>query len=122
MINIKKYNPDNIFSKIIRKEIPCKKVFENKYVLAFEDINPQAPVHLLIIPKDRFCSLQDFSEKAEDFLIVEVIRSIGQIVNKLSIINGYRIITNIGHDGGQEVPHLHFHLLGKKNRKNSSLV
>ncbi len=114
MINIKKYNPDNIFSKIIRKEIPCKKVFENKYVLAFEDINPQAPVHLLIIPKDRFCSLQDFSEKAEDFLIVEVIRSISQIVNKLSIINGYRIITNIGHDGGQEVPHLHFHLLGKK--------
>ena len=114
MINIKTYDKRNIFSKILRGEIPCKTVFENDFILAFEDINPQAPVHVLIIPKENYCSLQDFSLNAGDKIILEMFRSIGKISKKLELENGYRIISNIGDDGGQEVPHFHIHILGKK--------
>ena len=114
MINIESYDDENIFAKILKGEIPCKKIYENDFVLAFEDVNPQAPLHVLIIPKQKFCSLQDFSELADDKLMAELIRSIGTIAKQLSLVDGYRIISNIGKHGGQEVPHLHFHLLGKK--------
>lgn len=111
MIDIANYDNDNIFAKILKKEIPSKKVFENKYVYAFEDINPQAPIHILIIPKKPFCSFIDFSKKADLKFIYEFTKSINLIAEKLEINEGYRLITNIGKYGGQEVPHLHFHLL-----------
>ena len=115
MIDITNYNNDNIFAKILRNEIPSKKVFENDVVYAFEDINPQAPIHILVIPKKPFCSFTDFSKKADEKFMSEFIRSINLIAEKLDIKEGYRLITNIGKYGGQEVPHLHFHLLsGKK--------
>ncbi len=112
--NKEQYDGENIFAKILRGEIPCKKIYENDFVLAFEDINPQAPLHVLIIPKEEFCNFQDFSEMADDKLITEMIKSIGIVAKQLSLVDGYRIISNIGKNGGQEVPHLHFHLLGKK--------
>ena len=114
MIDIINYDNDNIFAKILRQEIPSKKVFENKYVYAFEDINPQAPIHILIIPKKPFCSFTDFSKKADSKFIYEFIKSIDLISEKLELKEGYRLITNIGKHGGQEVPHLHFHLLSGK--------
>ena len=111
MIDIENYNVNNIFAKILRKELPSKKVYEDKYTFAFEDISPQAPVHILIIPKKSFCSFDDFIQKADDVFILGFIKSIKQIKESLNIKNGYRLITNVGLDGGQEVPHLHFHLL-----------
>ena len=114
MIDIVNYDKSNIFAKILRKEIPSKKVFENEYVFAFEDIKPQAPIHILVIPKKPFCSFSDFSKKADTKFIFEFMRSINLIVEKLELKEGYRLITNIGKYGGQEVPHFHFHLLSGK--------
>ena len=111
MIDITNYDDDNIFAKILRQEIPSRKVFENKYVYAFEDINPQAPIHILVIPKKSFCSFEDFSKKADSKFICEFIESIDLIAEKLELKEGYRLISNIGKHGGQEVPHFHFHLL-----------
>ena len=111
MIDIENYNENNIFAKILRKELPSKKVYEDEYTFAFEDISPQAPIHILIIPKKSFCSFDDFIQKADDVFILGFIKSIKQIKESLNIKNGYRLITNVGLDGGQEVPHLHFHLL-----------
>ena len=99
MIDIKKYNQDNIFSKILKKEIPSKCIFEDEFVYAFEDINPQAPIHILIIPKKSFCSLDDFSSQADELTIFSFMRSISRIAKMVNIINGYRIISNIGFDG-----------------------
>ena len=122
MIDIINYDNDNIFAKILRQEIPSKKVFENKYVYAFEDINPQAPIHILVIPKKSFCSFEDFSKYADSEFVYEFIKSIDLIVEKLELKEGYRLITNIGKHGGQEVPHIHFHLLsGKKIGKMVSV-
>ncbi len=112
MINIEDYNNENIFAKVLRKEIPSEKIYEDDLIYAFKDINPQAPVHVLIIPKERFCSFKDFSQNAGDNLVVSITRVIGKIAEKLELKDGYRIITNVGSYGGQEVPHLHFHLLG----------
>ncbi len=114
MIDINNYNNDNIFAKILRQEVPSKKIFENEYVYAFEDISPQAPVHILIIPKIPFCSFNDFSKKADGKFMCEFIKSINLVVEKLELKEGYRLITNVGKYGGQEVPHLHFHLLSGK--------
>ena len=114
MIDITNYNDDNIFAKILRQEIPSKKIFENQHVYAFEDISPQAPVHILIIPKMPFCSFNDFAKKADGKFMYEFIKSINLIVQKLELKEGYRLITNVGKYGGQEVPHLHFHLLSGK--------
>ena len=111
MIDIENYNVNNTFAKILRKELPSKKVYEDEYTFAFEDISPQAPIHILIIPKKSFCSFDDFIQKADDVFILGFIKSIKQIKKSLKIKNGYRLITNVGLDGGQEVPHLHFHLL-----------
>ena len=114
MIDIKNYNKENIFAKILRNEISSSKVYEDEDVLAFKDLNPQAPIHFLVIPKSSYCSFDDFASNAEDKLICSMIRSINKIVRKFNIKDGYRIITNIGTHGGQEVPHLHFHLLAGK--------
>ena len=111
MIDIINYNSENIFAKILRNEMPCEKIFENEKVLAYMDINPQAETHIIVIPKEKFCSFNDFSEKASDETIISINRSIGEIARALSLKSGYRIICNIGVHGGQEVPHLHFHIL-----------
>jgi histidine triad (HIT) family protein len=112
MIDIQNYNNNNIFAKILRNEIPSKKVFENDDVYAFKDINPQAPVHVVIIPKKEFCSLNDFSSNASDKTIIAIMRSINEIADILELNDGYRIISNVGKVGGQEVPHFHIHMLG----------
>jgi len=110
-----KYDKNNIFAKILRGEIPCKKVYENKYVLSFYDINPQKKLHILIIPKGEYINLDHFNAEASEKEIVEFSKSITYIVKLLKISGsekGYRVLTNIGINGGQEVPHLHHHVLG----------
>lgn len=115
MIDIRNYNPENIFAKILRNEIPSEKVYENDDVYAFNDINPQAKIHILVIPKLSYCSFIDFTENASPTEQANFYKSILEITTNLGISNGYRLTTNIGVDGGQEVPHFHFHLLsGKK--------
>ena len=105
------YDKNNIFAKIIRGEIPCKKVYENDHVLAFHDINPQKKVHVLVIPKGEYVDLNDFNSKASDREIVELHKAITHVSTLLGAKDkGYRALTNIGSDGGQEVFHLHFHI------------
>ena len=105
------YDKKNIFAKILRGEIPCKKVYENDYVLAFHDINPQKKVHVLVIPKGEYVDLDDFNKKASDKEIIELNKAITHVSSLVGANKkGYRALTNIGSDGGQEVPHLHFHI------------
>ena len=110
------YDENNIFAKILRGEIPCKKIYEDEYVLSFYDINPQKKIHALVIPKGKYIDLDDFCKNASSNEMVGVFKGIEAVAKKLSISNdkgkGYRALTNIGSDGGQEVPHLHFHLFG----------
>ena len=107
------YDDNNIFAKIIRGEIPCKKIYEDEYTLAFPDINPLAPVHILVIPKGKYISQTEFAEKATDAEIAALHKAIVKVAKDAKITeNGYRVITNIGENGGQEVKHLHFHVLG----------
>lgn len=107
------YDQDNIFAKILRGEIPNKTVYEDDHVLAFEDIAPHRPVHVLVIPKGAYRDMSDFSKNAADEEITALFRSVHKIVESLGIGDqGYRLISNCGADGGQEVPHLHLHILG----------
>ena len=110
------YDNNNIFSKILKGEIPCDKVYEDDEILCFKDINPAAKIHVLIIPKDKYISFNDFITKANDKKITSFFKSIEKIAKKLNLIDsGYRIISNHGMDANQEVSHFHFHLLGKEN-------
>ena len=111
MIDIQTYNDDNIFAKILRKEIPSEKIYEDDFIYAFKDIRPQDKTHILIIPKSKVCSFNDFIDNSEPNTIIRFMRSIRKIVEMLEISDGYRLITNIGDAGGQEVPHFHFHLI-----------
>lgn len=107
------YDPSNIFARILRGEIPCKKVFEDEHVLAFHDINPQAPVHVLVIPKGPYVHLDDFSARASDAEIAALMRAVGTIARQLGVDEtGYRFLANNGANSHQEVPHLHIHLFG----------
>ena len=110
------YDRNNIFAKILRKEIPCKKILENDYILSFHDISPQKKIHALIIPKGEYIDLDDFNNRASDQEIVALSKAITKVSKILGIsINtgkGYRALTNLSEHGGQEVPHLHFHLFG----------
>ena len=110
------YDKNNIFAKILRGEIPCKKVYENDFVLAFHDINPQKKIHALVIPKGKYINLDDFSINASSEEMVGLLKGINIVAKKLGISTevgkGYRALANISDDGGQEVPHLHFHLFG----------
>lgn len=109
------YDPDNIFARILRGEIPAKKVYEDEHALAFHDIAPQAPVHVLVIPKGAYVSWDDFSAKAGAEEIAGFIRAVGHVARELGLVSpGYRLLANVGMDGGQEVPHLHVHLFGGK--------
>lgn len=110
---MKKYDPENIFAKILRGDIPCKKAFENDLVLAFHDIHPQAPVHILVIPKGEYCDMTDFADRAGDAQMAALFKAVGEIVKQTGLeAGGYRVISNCGSNGGQEVPHLHLHILG----------
>ena len=111
------YDKNNIFAKILRGEIPCKKIYESEYILSFYDVNPQKKIHALVIPKGEYTNLDDFSSKASEKEISELIKGISLVAKKLGISlsddgKGYRSLVNIGEHGGQEVPHLHFHLFG----------
>jgi len=107
------YDSDNIFAKILRGEIPCSKVYEDDHVLAFHDIAPQAPTHVLVIPKGAYVSWDDFSLNASDAEIAGLLRAAGKIARDLGIAEpGYRVLANTGPDGGQEVPHFHLHIFG----------
>ena len=110
------YDDNNIFAKILKGEIPCKKIYEDEFVLSFYDINPQKKIHALVIPKGRYIDLDDFSKNANSDEIVGLLKGINIVAKKLNISadtsEGYRALTNIGKNGGQEVPHLHFHLFG----------
>jgi len=107
------YDDSNIFARILRGEIPSKPVFENEWALAFHDINPQAPLHILIIPKGPYCSFADFSANATDAEIAGFMRAVGAVAKQLDLETpGYRLLANMGEHGGQEVPHFHVHLFG----------
>lgn len=107
------YDPQNIFAKILRKEIPCKTIYENEFVLAFHDIAPQAPVHALVIPKNPYVSYADFAERAAPEEIVAFTKAVAFVAKELGLAeNGYRLISNIGRNSGQEVPHFHVHIMG----------
>tara|TARA_Y100000817_G_scaffold217857_1_gene171686 strand:- start:141 stop:503 length:363 start_codon:yes stop_codon:yes gene_type:complete len=110
------YDNENIFSKILKGEIPCDKVYEDENILCFKDINPIAKIHVLIIPKDKYISFNDFVANASSEKISYFFKTVEKIAKKLNVVDsGYRIITNHGMDANQEVPHFHLHLLGKEN-------
>jgi histidine triad (HIT) family protein len=107
------YDDSNIFARILRGEVPCKKVYENEWALAFHDIQPQTPTHVLVIPKGWYRSFADFSAEASDAEIAGFVRAIGEVGRMLGVEGtGYRLLANTGEHAGQEVPHLHVHLFG----------
>ena len=107
------YNDQNIFAKILRGEIPSSKVYEDDHALAFHDINPQAPVHILVIPKGAYVSWDDFSATASAEEITGFVRAVGNVAREQGLVApGYRLLANTGGHGHQEVPHLHVHLFG----------
>ena len=107
------YDPNNIFAKILRGEIPCKKIHEDEFTLAFPDIAPKAPVHILVIPKGSYLNIADFSAKASAAEITGFWRAVAKIAADYNLPSeGFRTIANTGLNGGQEVPHFHVHLLG----------
>lgn len=105
------YDPNNIFARILRGEIPCKKVYEDDYALAFHDINPLAPVHVLVIPKGPYVSLDDLTSQATPEFLAGFFKAIGETARSLGLSeNGYRILANNGRDANQEVMHFHMHI------------
>lgn len=109
------YDRNNVFAKILRGEIPCKKIREDDCSLSFHDINPQAPVHALVIPKGEYVGMDDFSKNAPADLIAGFFRAVGETARQLGLPeDGYRILANYGGHAGQEVPHLHIHIFGGK--------
>jgi len=105
------YDEDNIFARILRGEIPSKKVYENEHALAFHDINPLAPTHILVIPRGPYVSWDDFTARASDEEIAGFVRAVGKVARDAGLVDsGYRLLANTGLNAGQEVPHLHMHI------------
>ena len=105
------YDRNNIFARILRGEVPCKKVYEDEWALAFHDINPLAPVHVLVIPKGPYVSMADFGANASPEEIAGLFRAVAKVAEMLDVVeSGYRVLTNAGPNSHQEVPHLHVHL------------
>lgn len=105
------YDDQNIFAKILRGEIPATRLYEDEYAIAFPDIAPQAPTHILVIPKGAYVSWDDFSAKASDAEIAGFVRAVGTVARDAGLVApGYRLLANTGHDSHQEVPHLHVHI------------
>jgi diadenosine tetraphosphate (Ap4A) HIT family hydrolase len=110
------YDPNNVFARILRGELPCSKVYEDEHALAFRDIAPQAPVHVLVIPKGEYVSQDDFAATAPDAMVVGFWRAVGSVARQLGLAeNGYRFLANTGRDGRQEVPHFHVHIFGGRD-------
>jgi diadenosine tetraphosphate (Ap4A) HIT family hydrolase len=110
------YDRDNVFARILCGEIPCNKVYEDAHVLAFHDISPQSPTHVLVIPKGEYVSLDDFAEKASAEEITALVRAVGRIAREEGVAqSGYRILANSGSAAHQEVPHFHLHLFGGRD-------
>ena len=110
------YDRNNIFARILRGEIPCNKVYEDAHVLAFHDISPQSPTHILVIPKGEYVSFDDFSEKASAEEVTALVRAIGHIAREQGVAeSGYRILANTGPAAHQEVQHFHVHLFGGRD-------
>jgi histidine triad (HIT) family protein len=110
------YDPGNVFARVLRGELPCQKVYEDDHVLAFRDIRPQAPVHILVIPKGAYASLDDFATDAADAELAGLLRAAGKIAREQGLAEtGYRILANTGRDGHQEVPHFHLHIFGGRD-------
>jgi diadenosine tetraphosphate (Ap4A) HIT family hydrolase len=107
------YDDQNVFAKILRGELPCKMVYEDEWTLAFHDIAPLAPVHVLVIPKGAYVGWDDFTAQASSEEIAGLIRAVGHIAREHGLVEpGYRVLVNLGREGGQEIPHLHVHLFG----------
>jgi histidine triad (HIT) family protein len=107
------YDEANIFARILRQEVPANKVYEDDFALAFNDINPLAPRHVLVIPKGPYVSWDDFSERASDSEIAGFVRAVGKVARDAGLVaEGYRVLANVGFNSGQEVPHLHVHIFG----------
>lgn len=107
------YQEDNIFARLLRGEIPSRKIYEDEHVLAFHDINPLAPTHVLVIPKGPYVSWDDFSSTASDGEIAGFVRAVGKVARDAGLVeSGYRLLANTGINSGQEVPHLHVHIFG----------
>jgi diadenosine tetraphosphate (Ap4A) HIT family hydrolase len=107
------YDPSNIFARILRGELPAKTIMESEHSLAFHDINPLSPIHVLVIPKGAYVSWDDFAAKASDAEIADFTRTIGKVAASVGAdAQGYRVLSNVGKRGGQEVPHLHVHIFG----------
>jgi diadenosine tetraphosphate (Ap4A) HIT family hydrolase len=110
------YDANNVFARILRGELPCQKVYEDDHVLAFRDIRPQAPVHILVIPKGAYVSLDDFAAQGKEAELAAVLRAAGKIAREQGLGDtGYRILANTGRDGHQEVPHFHLHIFGGRD-------
>jgi diadenosine tetraphosphate (Ap4A) HIT family hydrolase len=110
------YDRNNIFARILRGELPCTKVFEDEHALAFHDIAPQAPVHVLVIPKGEYVSQDDFAASAPDALIAGFWRAVGTVARQLGLVeSGYRLLANTGQDAHQEVPHFHVHIFAGRD-------
>ena len=107
------YDRSNVFARILRGEIPCEKVYEDAHALAFRDLRPQAPVHVLVIPKGEYVSFSDFSDRASDSDIAGFFRAVGTVARQLGLeATGYRLLANMGSDSHQEVAHFHVHIFG----------
>jgi histidine triad (HIT) family protein len=105
------YDDTNVFARILRRDIPCRKVYEDRWALAFHDLNPLAPTHVLVIPTGRYVSFADFSANASAEEITGFVRAVGNVAKDLGAeAQGYRLLTNMGEQSGQEVPHFHVHL------------
>lgn len=112
------YDDQNIFAKILRGEIPCNKVYEDDHALAFHDIQPQAPVHVLVIPKGAYVSMADFTAKGSDAEVAGFFKAVGAVARQLELdAPGYRVIANHGADAFQEVPHFHMHIFGGRKMR-----
>lgn len=110
------YDSNNIFARILRGEIPCHKVYEDEHALAFTDINPQAPTHVLVIPKGAYATQASFATEASEAEIAAFEKAVAKVPEVLGLSEeGYRLIVNTGSNGGQEVPHYHVHILGGKS-------
>lgn len=110
------YDPNNVFARILRGEIPCRKVLETAHSLAFHDIGPQAPTHILIIPKGAYIGMDDFTATASDAEVADFFRAVGEVARMAELVDtGYRVLSNCGRDAHQEVQHLHYHVVGGRD-------
>ena len=110
------YDRNNVFARILRGELPCRKIYEDEHVLAFHDIRPQAPTHIVVIPKGEYASVDDFSATASEAELAAFMRAIGQVARQQGVSEGgYRILANHGEAAHQEVPHFHVHIFGGRD-------